>query len=428
MSLLDGETRKPDPGPGADLPLWRSRSADDLLASIEPHYRRMGITRVANVTGLDIIGIPVWQAIRPNSRGLAVSQGKGITHSLAKASAVMESIESWHAERLDLPCRIESFAGLAPTGRVIDPQALPLDRNGRYHPQAPIPFCSMTDVATGEAWWIPFELVHTNMVLPLVAGSGTFARNTNGLASGATPVEAVLHALCEVIERDSHTVWHYGNHPDIGRTRIDPAAIVEPAARALLDQLDTAGIDVFLWDLTSDVGVPCVRAVISDRLAEIDLNPVPASGGFGCHPDPRIAMTRAITEAAQSRVTVIAGARDDLTRSRQRHVQREEIYEHWRRQREEPTPMRWDHPRPTGSTVEDDLREILARLAACRLSQVLYLDLSLPDLPVSVARVVVPGAEGPHTTPAYAPGRRARAAAARAAASRSAGAASGADA
>ncbi len=39
----------------------------------------MGITRIANVTGLDCIGIPVVMVCRPNSRSLSVSQGKGWT-------------------------------------------------------------------------------------------------------------------------------------------------------------------------------------------------------------------------------------------------------------------------------------------------------------------------------------------------------------
>lgn len=38
----------------------------------------MGVTHVADVTGLDIIGLPVFMAYRPNSRGLAVAQGKGL--------------------------------------------------------------------------------------------------------------------------------------------------------------------------------------------------------------------------------------------------------------------------------------------------------------------------------------------------------------
>ncbi len=409
LGLLDGATPKPPLG-AAGVPAWRSRSAEELLAALEPLLPAAGITRVANVTGLDVIGIPVWQAIRPNSRGLAVAQGKGLTHALARASAVMESIESWHAERAAVPCVVESVAGLAPTGRVIDPDALPRDANGTYHPHAPLPFCSATDIATGRDWWIPFELVHTNMVLPLVAGSGTFARTSNGLASGATLVEAVLHGLCEVIERDAHAVWHVRHPGRASATRIDPATIADPAATDLLGRYEAAGLQVFLWDLTADTGVPCTKAIVWDPTADLDLNPLGAAGGYGCHPDPRIAMVRALTEAAQSRLTAIAGSRDDQTRGRQALVQSGEAFSFWREVATDPTPRGWDHPLPGTTTVEDDLRAVLASLRAAGLPQVLVVDLSRDDWPVHVARVVVPGAEGAHTTPAYTPGRRAHAA------------------
>ena len=48
------------------------------LERVRPFMAVMGITRVANVTGLDTIGIPVVMVVRPNSRSLAVSQGKGL--------------------------------------------------------------------------------------------------------------------------------------------------------------------------------------------------------------------------------------------------------------------------------------------------------------------------------------------------------------
>jgi len=410
VQLLDGHTPKPVPAVGDDLPRWRSVGAERVLASVEPLYAEVGITRVANVTGLDIIGIPVWQAIRPNSRGLAVSQGKGLTDALAKVSAVMESIESWHAERAELPCRIESFAGLAPTGRVIDPVALNRDINGTYNPFAPIPFCAATDLRTNDQWWVPFELVHANMVVPFVAGSGMFARNTNGLASGATLVEAVLHGLCEVIERDSHAVWNLGTSALATETRIDPDAIVDPSSASLIERFRDAHLDILLWDLTSDVGIPCVRAAVWDRQADLDLNPAAASGGFGCHPDPRIAMTRALTEAAQSRLTVISGARDDLTRKRHGAVRRTEVYDFWNEVAADRTPCTWAYAVPATTTVEADLEAILERMSRVGLTQVLVLDLSRADWPINVARVLVPGSEGPHSTPAYTPGRRAAAA------------------
>jgi len=87
----------------------RSRRPDETLAAYVPHMPTIGITRLANVTGLDRIGIPVYMAIRPNSRSIAVSQGKGIDPSHAKASALMESVENWHAEWIELPTRIGSY-------------------------------------------------------------------------------------------------------------------------------------------------------------------------------------------------------------------------------------------------------------------------------------------------------------------------------
>ena len=60
-----------------------------------PYFDEVGITRVADITGMDRIGIPVYAAIRPDSKSLAVDSGKGITREQAKCSAVMEAIERW---------------------------------------------------------------------------------------------------------------------------------------------------------------------------------------------------------------------------------------------------------------------------------------------------------------------------------------------
>src|SRR5262245_21673480 len=79
------------------------------LARVRPYLTQMGITRIANVTGLDYIGVPVVMVYRPNSRALAVSQGKGLTLAAAKASGLMESVESYHAERIALPLKLASY-------------------------------------------------------------------------------------------------------------------------------------------------------------------------------------------------------------------------------------------------------------------------------------------------------------------------------
>src|ERR1700683_2893370 len=70
------------------------------LARVLPLAPRMGITRVAVLTGLDVLGVPVVAATRPNSRSIAVHQGKGVTLAAAKASAVMEAVETLHRDKM----------------------------------------------------------------------------------------------------------------------------------------------------------------------------------------------------------------------------------------------------------------------------------------------------------------------------------------
>jgi ribosomal protein S12 methylthiotransferase accessory factor len=83
----------------------RARSPAETFADFGRHLQAMGITRLANVTGLDVIGIPVYMAVRPNSRSITVSQGKGLDREAARVSALMESAEAWHAETVNLPWR-----------------------------------------------------------------------------------------------------------------------------------------------------------------------------------------------------------------------------------------------------------------------------------------------------------------------------------
>lgn len=63
--------------------------------------------------------------------------------------------------------------------------------------------------------------------------------------------------------------------------------------------------------------------------------------GMGCHPNRwEFALKRALTEAAQSRLTFIAGARDDMPRAEYiKHLQ-EDMYDSWRRKIEKTSHQR----------------------------------------------------------------------------------------
>jgi ribosomal protein S12 methylthiotransferase accessory factor len=105
--------------------LHRSRPAAETLVRLESQKHRFGITRIAVVTGLDRVGIPVAMATRPNSRSVAVSQGKGLTLADAKVSALMEAIEIWHAEHIVQPMIFAAEQDLPDHPRPIDVARLP---------------------------------------------------------------------------------------------------------------------------------------------------------------------------------------------------------------------------------------------------------------------------------------------------------------
>ena len=186
------------------------RGSRETLERLRPLTRSMGITRVANLTGLDRIGIPVAAAFRPNARSLSVSQGKGTDLIAAKVSALMESIEAHHAERMAKPLMLLSYEDMASKYLVVDVGRLPFASPGVFHAGLPILWVEGWDLLNERAAWLPYELVHANYTHPMPTGSGCFNASTNGLASGNHRLEATAHAICEVIERDASTLWYMG--------------------------------------------------------------------------------------------------------------------------------------------------------------------------------------------------------------------------
>ena len=140
------------------------------LKRVMPLLPAFGITRIANVTGLDTIGIPVVVVARPNARSLSVAQGKGSTLAAAQASGVMESIEFWHAERIDRPLRLASARDLAANRPLVNLDRLPRLSVSNFSPQLPILWIEGRQLQDDSPRWVPFELVHTDFRLPLPAG------------------------------------------------------------------------------------------------------------------------------------------------------------------------------------------------------------------------------------------------------------------
>jgi len=158
--------------------------------------------------------------------------------------------------------------------------------------------------------WVPLDAV----TLGEAASQARYWQSTDGLASGNVLWEAAFHGLCERVERDALTLWSLAGDAEVGERCRDPRDFGDPALVALAAKIDAAGLRLRLFDISTDVAVPVCFATISPPS---DSDPAhwrhfDLQSGSGCHPNPARAAIRAVTEAAQSRLTAISGARDDF--------------------------------------------------------------------------------------------------------------------
>jgi YcaO-like protein with predicted kinase domain len=368
----------------------------------------MGITRVANVTGLDDIGVSTVMVTRPNSRSLAVTQGKGIDLITAKASALMESVEAYHAETITLPLRYCSLEELRYTHRVVDVELLPAIATSSFHPNMRILWCEGIDLISGEPVFVPHELVHSDYTWPYPPGSGCFAGSSNGLASGNHLLEAVSHGICEVVERDATSLWMLRGPAEQIERSVDAATVDDPACREVLERFGRAGLAVAVWETTTNVGIASFLCVIFQP-EDDPARPLPPAAGAGCHPSRAIALLRALTEAAQSRLVQISGSRDDLSRDLYSRHHHDVNLVALRGQMNRPRPRRFrEAPDWDSDTLDGDVEWELGRLAQAGLREVITVDLTKELFDLPVVRVVIPGLEGLHEIPGYVPGGRAR--------------------
>ena len=366
----------------------------------------MGITRVANVTGLDPVGIPVVMVCRPNSRSVAVSQGKGIDLPSARASGLMEAAESYHAETITLPLRLATYEELRYQYDVVNVDDLPRGSASRFHSNLRLLWCEGRDLLSGENVIVPYEMVHTNYTTPLPDGHGCFPASSNGLASGNRPIEAISHGICELIERDATTLWKLRGSAKLHRNRLDLGSVDEPICAEILGKLEQAGLSVAVWDITSDIGIATFACFIVPRYDDAMWH-CSVAAGYGCHPVRHVALIRAVTEAAQTRLTVISGVRDDFRHEAYDQTLDPDLVRTIRGQMMNSSPVRHfcDIPHWDGETFEDDVEWELECIKRAGVQRVVVVDLTKPEFALPVVRIIVPGLE-PDIGADYIPGRR----------------------
>ncbi len=368
----------------------------------------MGITRVANVTGLDVVGIPVVMVCRPNSRSVAVSQGKGIDLSSARVSGLMEAAELYHAETITVPVHLGTHEELRYQYNVVEVEELPRGFGSHFHPNLRLLWCQGHDILNGENILVPYEMVHTDYTTPFPDGHGCFTATSNGLASGNDVIEATSQGICEVVERDAATLWKLRNENKLDEYRLDLESVDDPICQELVSKLEHAGLSVAICDITTDIAIAAFACLIVPQ-DDSAMWHCSVAIGYGCHPAREVGLARALTEAAQARLTVISGLRDDLRRESYKHWLDPNLVRAFRERTSALAPTRWFRDIPTweGETLEEDLEWELKSLRKAGLRRVVVVDLTKPEFGLPVVRVIVPGLE-PILGRDYVLGRRGR--------------------
>jgi YcaO-like protein with predicted kinase domain len=286
----------------------RERDYDEVLALINGYRGDIGVTRLADITHLDNIGIPVYCAYRPRGLLLQASAGKGISHEQAKCSALMEALEYHHIEFLDdsVPVFIGDQAECErDVGITLTYEELAASPSQFYSKTSPIKWILLSDLSSHRQFWCPADMVY-------LLNRSFVACHTNGLSSGNTNNESMLHGIYEIIERDAYAKILVNGRLDVRNVgkKINLDSVDDQQLMRLVDMIERSGSKLHLILLPSSIPVYSFWAVIID---EFSVMPVGSFNiGLGCHPDPFAAAIRAVTEAAQSRLVYIHGNREDI--------------------------------------------------------------------------------------------------------------------
>ena len=373
-------------------------SPQQTLSVAKPVAIANGITRVTEVTRLDRLGIPVFVSIRPDAieGSLCVNAGKGLASIEAEVGATMEALEYAFAEynrsHLDLLT--------VPAAEVLD------GWTGEYsvHDLCPIhgmaiePDTAMECVMAEEMACAARVLVPAELVfLPFRSKrhcANWFGSSSNGLCSGNSILEATVHGIAELIERDIRSFESFQS----SLTLVRPSSIPEPLYD-IWKAAASAGVHFLVGFVRNAYGIPYFTAILIENEWTA---PLAIHAGYGCHPDKHIALTRAMCEAAQSRLSFIHGGRDDLSSAYNQNLitQWQDVNSNVSSLIAEARRSNWDID---FATIPDQAGEItslqsmsnylLSTLDRIGVNKVYRVVLMPVDAPISVVRVIVPRLE-----------------------------------
>lgn len=346
------------------------------------------------------------------------SCGKGTSDAQARASALCEGLERYSGFFWgDEPRRRARLKDLGDAAvhpndcmRFSDRQYHERDAwNERYsfYNYIPTPFDPEAEVEWTPAWSLTHGVVRylptafCYFSYPAPPGAETCVGCSNGNAAGNTLEEAVSQGLLELIERDSIALWWY-NRVQVPAVDID--SFDEPYLARLREHLRSHGRDLWVLDVTADLGIPVFAAL--SRRTEGPIEQI--MFGFGAHLDARIALLRAVTELNQMLVHLLNAPADDPSI----HLSDSETL-HWLRTgtlagntylvpREGAARTASSYPRIWTNDLKDDVLVCQERVERLGL-EMLVLNQTRTEIGLPTVKVIVPGLR--HFWARFAPGR-----------------------
>jgi thioglycine synthase len=397
---------------------------ENTLSHILELSKKIGLTRIADITYMDKLYIPNYSCVLPGTEDyIWVYSGKGPTKKHAKVSAIMESIERYSSLPTNYTRKFitGTFNELKESYNLLHPDDLVEPLTFDFQNDMLMDYVEGYDIINQENILVPAALALFRYT-PNSHSLNPFAfHHTNGLASGNVFEEAVCHALCEVIERDAislaqlrasaipfhilskihHNLRIQGYHINsISKEQfIDDNSLYQDVkicqednfqpVTNLIKKFKKFNIRLIIKDITTDIKIPtfnaaCVEWISHDYgyLAE----------GHGTHPDKRIAILRAITEVSQTRAANIQGARDDLRKIHYNDNNTDDKNA-WQFMSSQRTINFSDIITYQNEDILDDIKLIIKFFKEVGLNKAIIVNLTNPKIKIPVVRAIVPGLE-----------------------------------
>ncbi len=328
---------------------------------------KIGVTRIARVTELDHLGLEVACAVRPEGHVLQVSQGKGRTFEDAARSAVFEAAELWAAEHPSVSTFVwASTRELRSDGEVWAPTRFPDSAVDLFHDDLELPWVKAQRLDARGSVWVPAQNVYCPGPEGADVGLLLSRWTSNAMGAHQKKQSALKHAQFELWERHSLALTlPFGWDPrQVKGLRV-------PAVGWAADQLLSQGAEVAVFDLSwGKTGLATAGALVRDRSGRA----VSLTAGYASRVRLQDAIDAAVAEAAQSRLTDIHGAREDV-----------------------------DHAGPDAAAADVFFKMPVTKRSAARGAaprgsltaelQVAMVELEIPDIDVHVVKLVSPDAQ-----------------------------------